>query len=105
MKHTEGKLAGARNLSVYYQYWTPESAPKALLLLVHGAGEHSDRYRPLARYFTRHGYAIAALDHPNIVTVYSVDQADGLHFLTMELVQPPEFIPETITGPTSVVHI
>lgn len=64
MKHTEGKLAGARNLSVYYQYWTPESAPKALLLLVHGAGEHSDRYRPLARYFTRHGYAIAALDHP-----------------------------------------
>ncbi len=64
MKHTEGKLAGARNLSVYYQYWTPESAPKALLLLVHGAGEHSERYRPLARYFTRHGYAIAALDHP-----------------------------------------
>jgi len=64
VKHTEGKLAGARNLSVYYQYWTPESAPKALLLLVHGAGEHSERYRPLARYFTRHGYAIAALDHP-----------------------------------------
>lgn len=64
MKHTEGKLAGARNLSVYYQYWIPESAPRALLLLVHGAGEHSDRYRPLARYFTRHGYAIAALDHP-----------------------------------------
>jgi alpha-beta hydrolase superfamily lysophospholipase len=64
VKHTEGKLVGARNLSVYYQYWTPESAPKALLLLVHGAGEHSDRYRALARYFTRHGYAIAALDHP-----------------------------------------
>jgi len=64
MKHTEGKLAGARNLSVYYQYWIPESAPKAVLLLVHGAGEHSDRYLPLARYFTRHGYAIAALDHP-----------------------------------------
>jgi ferredoxin len=25
--------------------------------------------------------------------------------IIMELVQPPEFIPETITGPTSVVHI
>jgi alpha-beta hydrolase superfamily lysophospholipase len=64
VKHSEGKFAGARNLSIYYQYWIPDAAPKGLLLLVHGAGEHSDRYRELARYFTRHGYAIAALDHP-----------------------------------------
>jgi alpha-beta hydrolase superfamily lysophospholipase len=64
VKHTEDRFAGAGGQSVYYQYWTPETAPKALLLLVHGAGEHSDRYRSLARYFTHHGYAIAALDHP-----------------------------------------
>ncbi len=64
MNQTEGKFAGAGKLSVYYQYWTPESAAKGLLLLVHGAGEHSNRYQPLARYFTRHGYAVAALDHP-----------------------------------------
>jgi alpha-beta hydrolase superfamily lysophospholipase len=64
VKHTEGKFAGAGGLSVYYQYWTPETAPKAVLLLVHGAGEHSGRYRPLAGYFTLHGYAVAALDHP-----------------------------------------
>jgi serine/threonine protein kinase/tetratricopeptide (TPR) repeat protein len=36
--------------------------------------------------FRREARMIAALDHPNIVTVYSVDEADGLHFLTMELV-------------------
>lgn len=64
MNQTEGKFAGAGKLSVYYQYWTPESAAKGLLLLVHGAGEHSDRYRSLASYFTRNGYAVAALDHP-----------------------------------------
>jgi eukaryotic-like serine/threonine-protein kinase len=31
--------------------------------------------------------AVAALNHPNIVTIYSVEQADGVHFITMELVE------------------
>lgn len=30
--------------------------------------------------------ALASLNHPNIVTVYSVEEAEGLQFLTMELV-------------------
>jgi eukaryotic-like serine/threonine-protein kinase len=38
------------------------------------------------RRFQREAQAIAALSHPNVVTVYSVEEADGLHFLTMELV-------------------
>ena len=29
--------------------------------------------------------ALAALNHPRIVTVYSVEEADGVHFITMEL--------------------
>src|SRR6476659_7363982 len=36
--------------------------------------------------FQREAQAVAALNHPNVVTVYSVEEADGLHFLTMELV-------------------
>jgi len=64
VKHSEGKFSGARGLSIYYQYWTPGTAPRALLLLVHGAGEHSARYQRLARYCTDRGYAVAALDHP-----------------------------------------
>lgn len=31
--------------------------------------------------------AVAALNHSNIVTIYSVEEADGIHFLTMELVE------------------
>ena len=37
--------------------------------------------------FKREAQAIAALNHPNIITVYSVEEADGVHFITMELVK------------------
>jgi serine/threonine protein kinase len=36
--------------------------------------------------FQREARAVAALQHPNIVTIYSVEEADGIRFLTMELV-------------------
>ena len=36
--------------------------------------------------FEREARAIAALNHPNIVTLHSVEEADGVSFLTMELV-------------------
>jgi eukaryotic-like serine/threonine-protein kinase len=37
--------------------------------------------------FQREARAVAALNHPNIVTIYSVEEADGVQFLTMELVE------------------
>ncbi len=51
--------------------------------------------------FRREARAIAALNHPNVVTVYSVEEADGVQFLTMELVEgktlgeliPPDGLP------------
>ncbi len=36
--------------------------------------------------FRREAQAIAALNHPNVVTIYSVEESDAAHFLTMELV-------------------
>jgi eukaryotic-like serine/threonine-protein kinase len=36
--------------------------------------------------FRREAKALAALDHPGVVTVHSVEEADGVHFLTMQLV-------------------
>jgi len=65
MNHREGRLAGARGLSIYYQYWEPAATPRAVVLVVHGAGEHSARYAHFAEYLTANGYAVAALDHPN----------------------------------------
>jgi Tol biopolymer transport system component len=37
--------------------------------------------------FQREARAIAALSHPNVVTIYSVEEAGGIQFLTMELVE------------------
>lgn len=37
--------------------------------------------------FHREVTAAAKLNHPNIVTAYDADQADGVHFLVMELVE------------------
>jgi non-specific serine/threonine protein kinase len=39
------------------------------------------------RRFQREARAVAALNHPNIVTIHSVEEAEGIHFLTMELVE------------------
>jgi eukaryotic-like serine/threonine-protein kinase len=36
--------------------------------------------------FEREAQAVAALNHPNVVTIHSVEQAEGVPFLTMELV-------------------
>jgi serine/threonine-protein kinase len=37
--------------------------------------------------FRREAMTLASLDHPGIVHVYSIEESDGLHFLTMQLVE------------------
>ncbi|MGZ5154508.1 MAG: serine/threonine-protein kinase, partial [Burkholderiales bacterium] len=55
----------------------------ALKVLPQEVSNDSER---LAR-FQREARAVAALNHPNIVTLYSVEECDGVHFLTMELIE------------------
>ena len=55
----------------------------ALKVLPHAlAGDPERRNR-----FEREARAVAALNHPNIITIYSVEEQDGVIFLTMELVE------------------
>jgi alpha-beta hydrolase superfamily lysophospholipase len=64
VNHGEGTLATAAGGSVYFQYWSPADQPRAGLLVAHGLAEHSGRYAHFAKFFTRRGYAVYALDFP-----------------------------------------
>lgn len=43
--------------------WTPETAPRAVVLVSHGVAEYLLRYRPLAEFLTNRGFAVAGHDH------------------------------------------
>lgn len=53
---------------------------------------HLERFRREAR-------SVAALNHPNIVTLYSVEEAEGLHFLVMEVVEGETLAELIASGP------
>ena len=53
--------AGGGMLHAYC--WAPESAPKAIVQIVHGIAEHVVRYDHFARYLNALGYLVVAEDH------------------------------------------
>ncbi len=58
--------------------------------------------------FQREARALATLDHPGIVSVFSVEEADGVHFLTMQLVEGQSldhFIPDRGFPPGQILEI
>src|SRR3712207_6548747 len=55
-------MAGAGGVEIYWQRWEPE-AVRALVVLAHGASEHSGRYAWTAERLGERGYATWALDH------------------------------------------
>ena len=63
MKSGNKYFVGSGQRRIFYQWWAPEDNARALLFLIHGAGEHSGRYQAFAEFFVSNGYAVAALDH------------------------------------------
>jgi acylglycerol lipase len=59
-----GSLHGADGIAIFTQSWLPKAAePAASVILVHGLGEHSDRYEWVAGQLVDAGYAVHACDH------------------------------------------
>ena len=52
----------SRGIRLHYRRWWVESA-LGVVVVSHGLGEHSGRYRTLARILNGHGYSVYAPDH------------------------------------------
>ena len=63
MGRVEGNFKGVRNADIYYQAWLPEGDVKAVILIVHGLGEHCGRYMNVVDHFVPLGYAVYGFDH------------------------------------------
>jgi acylglycerol lipase len=63
VEHVEGQFAGVKNLEIYWQSWQNEVPTRAVVVISHGAGEHSSRYRHVAIQLAELGYPVYALDH------------------------------------------
>lgn len=55
-------LTAKDKLPLFTRAWKIEN-PKAVIVLIHGFGEHSGRYAHLADFFNKNGYSVYALDN------------------------------------------
>jgi alpha-beta hydrolase superfamily lysophospholipase len=50
------------NTKLHFVEWMPDKFPKAMLLLVHGLGDHILRYRLMAQFFNENQIAVIGMD-------------------------------------------
>ncbi|MBC7420664.1 MAG: lysophospholipase [Bdellovibrio sp.] len=61
--HQEGRIAGTSQINLFHQAWLPKQKSKAVVMIVHGLKDHSDRYADVAKKLSGEGYAIYSYDH------------------------------------------
>ena len=61
--HLEGRRELAPARSAYWQAWLPDTEVRGVVVLVHGFGEHSARYRHVGTRLVAAGFAVYAADH------------------------------------------
>lgn len=62
MQHFEPEMKTRDGLILRGNGWAPESAPRAVLCLVHGHGEHTGRYAHVGQALTDAGFALMGFD-------------------------------------------
>ena len=62
MQHIEFTRKSSDGLDFFFQGWQPEPAPRGVVCLVHGLGEHSGRYVHVAAALNAAGYAVLGFD-------------------------------------------
>jgi alpha-beta hydrolase superfamily lysophospholipase len=60
---TERNFDGVGGVRIVYDVWTPDTPPRAVVVLSHGLGEYARRYDHVAQRFGDAGLVTYALDH------------------------------------------
>ncbi len=60
---SEQNFDGVGGVRIVYDVWTPDVAPRGVVVLSHGLGEHAGRYHHVAQRFGEAGLVVYALDH------------------------------------------
>jgi len=64
MKQTEFTLKTREGSGFHAVEWRPDGPAKAVITLIHGLGEHCQRYAHVADFFTKSGFALVSSDLP-----------------------------------------
>ena len=64
MTEASGSFGAALHRRIFWRSWTPDDTPaRAVVVLVHGLGEHSGRYDHVVARLVGEGYAVHTVDH------------------------------------------
>lgn len=63
MHREERRFRGRHGESITYDIYRPDAAPRAVVVIAHGLGEHGRRYEHVAQRFVDAGFLVAVPDH------------------------------------------
>jgi serine/threonine protein kinase len=92
-------LLGAGGMGEVYEARDTKLERNVAIKVLPEAFEHDGER--LSR-FQREARMLAALNHPNIATIFGLEQSDGVHFLVMELVPGRTLAERLTTGPLGI---
>jgi len=64
MKHQELGWQNKSGQKIFVQVWEPDTDTQAVVVLVHGLGEHTGRYQHIAEKFTQAEFVLFGADLP-----------------------------------------
>jgi len=62
MRHDTHTIVGSGGMELFAQSWLPDGKAKAVMVIIHGFGEHSGRYTHVGEWFAARQYAVYGFD-------------------------------------------
>ena len=86
--HIRELIGEGKTAVVYKAIYTPLKRTVAIKVL----HEHMTKVPAVVRVFEQEGRAVAALDHENVLKIFDVGEADGKHYLVLELLKGKDLL-------------